>query len=102
MALLDNVKVACRVTSTDYDQELAEIILEAFADIGITDVSESLLTEATAPPLVQRAVKTYCRIHFPYDGMEEATMQRLKESYDEQKAQLLMSSSYTDWGESDA
>ena len=100
MALLDEVKVACRVTSTDYDQDLTDMIAEALADIGITDVSATVL--ASTPPLIKRAVKTYCRINFPYDGMEEATMQRLKEAYDEQKAQLLMSSSYTDWGESDA
>lgn len=100
MALLDEVKVACRVTSTDYDTDLTDMIAEALDDIGITDVSATVL-EST-PPLIKRAVKTYCRIHFPYDGMEEATMARLKESYDEQKAQLLMSSSYTDWGESDA
>lgn len=98
MALLDEVKVACRVASTDYDQDIADLIYEAFADIGITDVSAAVLSEATAPPLVKRAVKTYCRINFPYDGMEEATMTRLKESYDEQKAQLLMSSEYTVWG----
>jgi hypothetical protein len=52
--------------------------------------------------LIAQAVKTYCRIHFPYDGMEEATLERLKTSYDEQKAQLLMSSTYTDWGDIDA
>jgi hypothetical protein len=28
--------------------------------------------------------------------------ERLKASYDEQKAQLLMSSKYTDWGDSNA
>lgn len=98
MALLDEVRVACRVASTDYDQDLTDMIQEAFADIGITDVSPDVLTTTETLPLIKRAVKTYCRINFPYDGMEEATMTRLKESYDEQKAQLLMSSGYTVWG----
>lgn len=102
MALLDDVKVACRVTSDAYNGELSDLIISAFADIGITDVRGELLTEATAPPLVKQAVKTYCRINHPYEGMDAAVLERLKSSYDEQKAQLLMSSNYTDWGDADA
>lgn len=102
MALLDSVKVACRVTSNAYNEELNELILSAFADIGITNVRSDFLAEGSAPPLVLQAVKTYCRINHPYEGMDEATMERLKSSYDEQKAQLLMSSTYTDWGDGDA
>lgn len=101
MALLDSVKVACRVTSDAFDAELSELIEAATADIGITDVSKAVL-EDDLPPLVIQAIKTYCRIHFPYDGMDETTMNRLKASYDEQKAQLLMSSPYTEWGDLDA
>lgn len=98
MALLDKVKVACRIASDAYNDELTDLIQEALADIGITDVDRSLLVESTTDPLIRRAVITYCRINHPYDGMEDATMQRLKASYDEQKAQLLMNSNYTIWG----
>ena len=95
MALLDKVKVACRVTTTAYDEELNDLICAAFADIGITDVKPELLTEAASvKPLIQRAVITYCRLNF---GQPD-DYDRLKKSYDEQKAQLLMSSTYTDWG----
>lgn len=99
MALLDKVKVACRIASDAYNDELTDLIQEALADIGITDVRNELLVNTTNDPLIRRAVITYCRINHPYDGMEDATMQRLKASYDEQKAQLLMNSSYTDWGD---
>lgn len=99
MALLDSVKVACRIASTAYDDELNELIDAALADLGITDIRAGLLNRTDTAPLIAQAVKTYCRINFPYDGMEDATLERLKASYDEQKAQLLMSSSYTDWGE---
>lgn len=94
MALLDKVKVACRVTTTAYDDEFADLISAAFADIGITDVREDLLTCENTEPLIQRAVITYCRLNF---GQPD-DYDRLKKSYDEQKAQLLMSSTYTDWG----
>ena len=102
MALLDKVKLACRVITTAYDDELTDLIHAALADIGITDVQPDLLSEGccdNTDPLIEMAVKTYCRIHFPY-GTEGVEMRdRLKASYDEQKAQLLMSSAYTDWGD---
>lgn len=100
MALLDDVKVTCRVTSTAFDVELADLIQAAFADLGITDISESLLTENSCPPLVKRAVLTYCKMNF--GQVEDGFYDRLKASYDEQKAQMLMSSTYTDWGDTDA
>lgn len=102
MALLDKVKVACRVTSTAYDEELTDLISAAFADMGITDIRPGLLTEEDIDPLVQRAVTTYCKLHFGYANLAEDQYARLKESYDEQKAQMLMSSAYTDWGDSNA
>lgn len=94
MVLLDKVKVACRVTTTAYDDEFADLISAAFADIRITDVRPELLTCGNTDPLIQRAVITYCRLNF---GQPD-DYDRLKRSYDEQKAQLLMSSTYTDWG----
>ena len=100
MALLDDVKVACRVTVGTFDDELNDLILAGFADIGITDVRDSLLTEESCPPLIKKAIKTYCKMNF--GQVDDGFYDRLKESYDEQKAQLLMSSEYTDWGDTNA
>jgi hypothetical protein len=94
MALLDKVKMACRVTTTAFDTELTDLISAAFADMGVTDIRPDVLTEENITPLVQRAVTTYCRMHFGQPDDYE----RLKASYDEQKSQLLMSGDYTDWG----
>lgn len=93
MALLDKVKMACRITTTAYNEELTDLIAAGFADLGITDIKPDVLTEENITPLVQRAVTTYCRMHF---GQPD-DYDRLKASYDEQKAQLLMSGDYTDW-----
>ena len=92
MALLDDVKMACRVTTDAYNDELTELIESAFADMGITDICESLLTAESCPPLVKMAVKTYCKMNF--GTVEDGEYDRLKASYDEQKAQMLMSSLY--------
>lgn len=95
MALLDDVKQACRVTSTAYNTELTDLIQAALADMGITDIRADVLTE-TPPPLVKMAVKTYCRMHF--GEVEDGERDRLEASYNEQKSQLLMSSLYNGWG----
>ena len=95
MALLDKVKMACRVTTTAYDEELSDLICAGVRDIGITDVRQELLENVNhLPPLIQRAVITYCRLNF---GQPD-DYDRLKASYDEQKAQLGMATGYTAWG----
>ena len=100
MALLDKVKAACRVTSNAYDEELTDLIGSGLADMGITDIKSAVLTDTDPDPLIRKAVITYCRMNFGYQ--DELAYNRLKASYDEQKSQLLMSGSYTDWGGLDA
>lgn len=102
MALLDKVRQACRVTTGTFDGELTDLIREALADIGITDVDETKLVTTTTDPLIEQAVKTYCKINFGYATLSNDQYARLKASYDEQKSQLLMSSKYTNWGDPNA
>lgn len=97
MALLDKVKVACRVTSTAYDDELSDLIAAACADIGITDVKTELLAQPASSPLIQRAVITYCKMNFGY--LSDEQYQKFKASYDEQKSQLITNSCYTEWSD---
>jgi hypothetical protein len=60
-----------------------------------------MLVESDAlNPLVKRAVLTYCKMNF--GEVEDGFYDRLKASYDEQKSQMLMSSTFTDWGDSNA
>lgn len=92
MALLDDVKVACRVTSTAYDNELSDLIQASLFDLGITDINPALLTSEEPEPLIKMAVKTYCRMNF--GEVEDGEYDRLKASYDEQKSQLLISRTY--------
>lgn len=87
--MLDKVKLALRITTNAYDSELEDLIEAAKADLGIAGV---VLPE-TLDAIVSRAVVTYCKVHFgsPDD------FDRLKASYDEQKAQLSMATGYTNW-----
>ena len=106
MAIIDKVKAACRVTSDAYNGELTDLITAALKDIGITDVLPEMLvvtTEGgseTLDPLILRAVITYCKMNFGFLSTDQYN--KFKASYDEQKAQLLMSSPYTNWGDTDA
>lgn len=88
---LDNVKMALRITTTAYDSELTYLIAAAQQDLGIAGV----VVPDELDPLVERAVITYCKLHF---GIPEDA-ERLKVSYDEQKAQLVTATGYTIWGD---
>lgn len=89
--MLETVKMALRITTTAYDSELNYLIESAKLDLGIAGV---VLPEET-DALVTRAVVTYCKMSF---GLPE-DYERLKASYDEQKAQLSNATGYTDWGD---
>ena len=90
MALIDNCKVALRVTTTSYDTEIQALIDAAKLDLGIAgvDVPEG------ADALVNKAIMTYVKCGFG----SPSDYDRLKASYDEQKAQMMNATGYTDWG----
>lgn len=87
--LLAKVKVALRIVTNDFDGELTDLINAALLDMNLAGVSETELTD----PLIIRAVITYCKANFG----EPDQYDRLKKSYDEQKAQLGMATGYTTW-----
>lgn len=89
----EKVKLALRITSTAFDGEIDDLIVAAMADLRIAGVTQQDQTD----PLIIRAVVTYCRANFGSPDEYD----RLKASYDEQKAQLKTSTGYTDWGEDD-
>lgn len=92
--MLARVKLALRIKTTAYDTELNTLIRAALLDLGVAGVISDVLTTSTeADALVTQAVITYCKANF---GLPE-DYDRLKQSYDEQKAQLTTCTGYTDW-----
>lgn len=87
--MLELVKLALRITTDAFDTELNMLIAAAQTDLGIAGVT---LPEEL-DPICQRAVITYCKMNFG----EPDEYDRLKASYDEQKAQLSMATGYTEW-----
>ena len=89
--MLDDVKLALRLTTDAYNDELTDLINAGLGDLGVAGVTE----DDTHDPLVKRAVITYCKVHFG----SPSDFDRLKAIYDEQKAQLATCTGYTDWGD---
>lgn len=89
LTTLAAVKLALRVTTNAFDDEINGLIDAALLDMGLAGVTNDSLSDA----LVLRAVVTYCRLNF---GQPD-DYDRLKASYDEQKAQMGMATGYTTW-----
>ena len=89
MATLDKVKMALRISTDKLDDELADLIKAAEQDLGIAGVE----LPTTLDEVCTTAIITYCKLRF---GMPDDA-EWLKRSYDEQKAQLVTATGYTDW-----
>lgn len=92
--LLAAVKQAMRIKTNAYDDGINQLIGACIRDIGIVGVDFEATTQ---DELLIQAVITYCRLNFgtPSD------YDRLKRSYDEQKAQLISCTGYGLPGDSD-
>ena len=91
MVTLNMVKLALRKTENDFDTEIEEYISAAKTDLGIAGVVIPQKDEA----IVNTAIITYVKMHFGQPDEYE----RLKKSYDEQKAQLSTATGFTAWTE---
>lgn len=90
--MLNRVKMSLRITTNAFDDEIKDLIQSARLDLGISGVVIPFELDA----LVRQAIVTYCKVHFGTPSTEYE-FRNLKASYDEQKAQLQMSSGYTIW-----
>jgi len=88
MALIDDVKMALRITSIEFDPEVQGLIDSALADLQLSGVVNPLETD----PLIKRAIITYCKAQFGYDNPEADRFQR---AYDLLKMHLTLSAEYT-------
>lgn len=91
--LIAAAKMAKRITTNAYDTQVESLLTAATLDLGVAGVE--LPTNADA--LVKQACITYFLMHFG----EPENYDRLKASYDEQKAQLSTCTGYTDWLDAD-
>lgn len=87
--LVQAAKTARRMTTDKFDKEVTRLLNAALLDLGVAGVENACLD-----PLVSTACITYFLMNFG----EPDNYDKLKASYDEQKAQLSMCTGYTNWG----
>lgn len=85
--MLTAVKLALRITTNAFDSELNALIQAAMKDLGIAGIDAETLADDA---LVAQAIKTYVRMSFG----SPSDYDRLKRSYDEQKAQMQTATGY--------
>lgn len=95
--MLTKVKLALRIMTDAFDSELEDLIEAAKKDMGIAGVVFETTTSGSVDILISKAIITYCKLHF--GDIDRHEYDRLKASYDEQKAQLSMATGYTTWTE---
>lgn len=87
--MITAAKLAKRMTTNAYDTDVSRLLDAAALDLGVAGV------EIPEPMdvLVENAMITYFLMNFG----EPDNYDKLKKSYDEQKAQLATCTGYTDW-----
>ena len=87
--LVAQAKKARRITTNAFDDEVTRLLESAMLDLGVAGVEVPEPMDA----LVSQAAITYFMANFG----EPESYDRLKASYDEQKAQLSMHTGHTAW-----
>lgn len=84
--MLEAVKLALRIASNVFDDELSDLIAAAIADLMLCGVQKVEETD----PLIKRAVVLYCKSNFGSDPNSE----KYQRSYDLLKGSLQIAGDY--------
>lgn len=87
MIALNDVKTALRITTNDFDSEITSLMNACVRDLEIRGIN------IVDDELIDIAVITYVKMRFGNPDNYD----KLKRSYDEQKAQLSMATGFTTW-----
>lgn len=87
--LIEAAKLAGRITTNAYDSQIEDLLETALLDLGVAGV----VIPEEMDGLVRQAAITFFLMRFG----DPDNYERLKASYDEQKAQLATCTGYTIW-----
>lgn len=85
--MLEKIKLILRIKTTSLDEEINDLIEACKIDLsisGIKNISED-------DPLIQQAIKIYCKANFGLDNRDSEKYQR---SYDSLKVSLALCGDY--------
>ncbi len=89
--LLEDVKRELRISNSEYDSEVEELIQSAMADMMIPQIDVDKITGDD--PLIKRAVILYCKAHF---GLDNKDSEKYMRSYEILLEKLSLSLLYKD------
>ena len=89
MAILDDIKTILRITTSDLDIEVQDLIDSALDDLVLSGVL--FYKAVTTDNLIRRAVSAYCKANF---GLFNADSDKYQRSYDSLKTHLALSQDY--------
>lgn len=90
MAMLDDVKIALRVSHTALDGEINDLIAAARHDLILSGIKPAKANSDT-DSLIKRAVVTYVKAHFGWDNPDH---ERLLNAYHQLKLHLTLAGDY--------
>jgi len=83
--MLEEVKMALRISNTAYDNEITNLIDACKSDLETSGVAPSYFLEDNLRALIKRAIIIYCKAQFGFDNQDAS---RLNESYELLKQKL--------------
>ena len=85
--MLEEVKLSLRIKSDAFNTEISEMIEAAKLDLSISGVEK--INEDD--PLIQQAIKTYCKANF---GLDNKDSEKYQKSYNMLKEHLSLCGDY--------
>ncbi|MDH2474258.1 head-tail connector protein [Clostridium perfringens] len=85
--MLEKVKLSLRIKSDAFNIEILEMIEAAKLDLSISGIKK--INEAD--PLIQQAIKTYCKANF---GLDNKDSEKYQKSYNMLKEHLSLCGDY--------
>ena len=96
--LMKDAKLRLRIHTDAFNDEIQDLISAGAADLIRHNACQTeQLEKCEVDPLIKRAIMTFVRAHF---GQPDDRDSLLKD-YDSQKAMLMTTTGYTDWGDID-
>lgn len=92
---IDSFRRALRLTSKDFDGEIADLIRAAREDLVLGGVL-GVLAEDENDPLIKRTITSYVKAEF---GLDNDDADKYRAVYDRLKVSLALASDYTGSGE---
>lgn len=85
--MLEKVKLALRIKSNKLDEEIADLIEACKIDLSLSGVKKIEDTD----PLIQQAIKLYCKANF---GLDNKDSEKYQKSYEMLKISLSLCGDY--------